>query len=849
MPDLAGEGRRRRRIRIEVLGPFRVLDDEGRPLEIPRGKLTGLLAYLAVETHGVERDSLEAMFWPDASPAARRQSLRQALYSLRKILDLDPFVVEERVRLDEALCRIDYREFRDTLWRDDPERCLAAVRGIPFTDVPPDVSVAFEHWLERRRADAMQRLARLAEGLGREALDEGDEATVRRTLRLGIRAGLKEDALTAAIYGPHGPRPSWAAATVGVSGLETLVYRARSGLPSMVALVLETTQGWAGRAVSNRVAELPPEGRPALLALARGDGEGEEVAEVLAGLLELPGGAAVRERTVEVVQRLRSVDGMVELEERRAEVEAALADALDAVLHEQALILTLGATGIRYYTAGLLARAMALQGGEGLTVIVAGGSEQDLSALPAQTLVQTARELRHVREIGGMDADKGRARPVADGLPADHPSVAPDGGDDPRGGETPVASRGQGTGDGPAGGDDPVGGEKPRGGEVSQGGEIPWGGGVPWRGGPSWSRGRAALLGAAILVLVAAGVSMLLPGEAGPLTSYDIVFCSPRSGIPQYYLWSSQTGVVERFSADTAAYVVRDGQALCRGETVVASADSVRLAVRSGAGFGWRSYPYVRSRRDLVADGPLIAPSDMPVPPLFVGEGSRILQHEPSGGWRAIDLAGGETTPLRLLQADDRLSSWTGPWVVFGRAGVNGSQDLFRVHTRSGAVERLTSGPLDQSWGTVRNDSLLFAQGPMGDAEDGSLEIVLRDLRTGEETRLTHNDWNDYEVRWSPTGRHICWQAEELGHYQSEIMVMDLRAGRSWNLSRSPGRDFQCRFTPDGRAVVYRSLRTGDADLIIQPVEGGPAENLTFFAGEDVLAGFVGNGGQGRAIR
>lgn len=796
MSGLTGESPGPPSIRIEVLGPFRVLDDEGMPLEIPRGKLTGLLAYLAVETHGVERDSLEAVLWPDASPRARRHSLRQALYSLRKALGVDPFVVEERVRLDEGVCSVDYREFRDTLWRDDPERCLAVVRGIPFTDVPPDLSVAFEHWLERRRADALQRLARLAEALGRDALEAGDEVTVRRTLRLGVRAGLKEDALTAAIYGPHAPRPSWAAATVGASGLETMVYRARAGLPSMVALVLETTDGWAGRALANRVAELPAEGRPALVVLERGDGEGYGLASLLTDLLDLPGGAAVREGTLEAVRALRGGEGMTDVEEGRTEVEAALADALDAVLHEQALILTVRATDLGFHAAGFLARAMALQGGEGLTVVVVGESEQDLSALPVHTLVQAGRELRHVREIGGPDARRGGTRlPPPPGVSSsDVGSTDEDGTRDEEGAATaPTSGR------------------------------------------------HVAILAAVALVLFMVGARVVLSGEDGPLTSYDVLFCSARSGIPQYYRWSARTSVVERFSPDTAAYLLQDGATRCRGETVVGSGDSVRLAVRSGERFGWRSYPDVQSRGYLAAAGTLAAPSDEPVPPVFVGEGDEVLQYDPGRGWRVVDLAAGATTPLRLLRADDRLLSWTGAWVVFGRIGVDGTQDLFRIHTRSGEVERLTNGPLDESWGTVRNDSLLFARGRMGDAEDGSLELVLRDLRTGEETRLTDNDWNDYEVRWSPTGRHICWQSEELGHYQSEIMVMDLSSRRSWNLSRSPGRDFMCRFTPDGRAVVYRSLRTGDTDLIIQPVTRGPAENLTFFAGEDVLGGFVGS--------
>lgn len=578
---MTGESPGRSPIRIEVLGPFRVLDGEGIPVEIPRGKLTGLLAYLAVETHGVERDSLEAVLWPDASPRARRHSLRQALYSLRKALDVDPFVVEERVRLDDAVCSIDYREFRDTLWRDDPERCLALVRGIPFTDVPPDLSVAFEHWLERRRADALQRLARLAEALGREALEAGDEVTVRRTLRLGVRAGLKEDALTAAIYGPHAPRPSWAAATVGASGLETLVYRARGGLPSMVALVLETTDGWARRALTNRVAELPVEGRPALVVLERGDGEGDELATLLADLLELPGGAAVREGTVGAVHRLRTAEGLAGVEEGRADVEAALADALDAVLHEQALVLMVRVADLRFHTAGFLARAMALQGGEGLTVAVVGESEQGLSALPVQALVQAGRELRHVREIGGPDAPRGGTRPSP-----------------------------------------PPGTSSSDGGSTAEEGTAA----------SARSRRHVAILAAAALVLFMVGARVVLSGEDGPLTSYDVLFCSARSGIPQYYRWSARTSVVERFSLDTAAYLVQDGATRCRGETVVGSGDSVRLAGRSGERFGWRSHPDVRSRGDLAAAGTLAAPSDEPAPPVFVGEGDEVLQYDSGRG-------------------------------------------------------------------------------------------------------------------------------------------------------------------------------------------------------------------------
>jgi len=360
-------------------------------------------------------------------------------------------------------------------------------------------------------------------------------------------------------------------------------------------------------------------------------------------------------------------------------------------------------------------------------------------------------------------------------------------------------------------------------------------------------------LTAAAFAVGAAGLKFVTsappPAPTGPLTDYDILFCSARSGAFQYYRWSADTEIVERVTADTAAWAVHaEVGPHCFGlGTSSPDGDSLYLLVStggplSGGGRGQiRAYPNTQTRGDLrgtlVVDGtgsligPVLSPGQTRLLDMLLLEDGSV-EH---GG---LDLTDRTRTALPS-QHWTALNHHTGTHVLALARRPDEGVDYFRIEARTGAGERLTDSPVDKAWATLRGDSLLFGQGRGGDDEDGSLELVLRHLASGEEERLTDNDWNDYEVQWSPDGRHICWQSEEFGHYQSEIMVMDLRTHRSWNLSRSPGRDFECVFTPDGRAVVYQSLRTGDTDLIIQPVGGGEAVNLSFYPGIDRIAGFV----------
>src|SRR5262249_13620073 len=80
------------RLRLKVLGGFEARIGSGQPRDIPTRKTRALLAYLAVPAGRAHtRDKLTGLLWSDRGDEQARNSLRQALTELGRILaDVDP---------------------------------------------------------------------------------------------------------------------------------------------------------------------------------------------------------------------------------------------------------------------------------------------------------------------------------------------------------------------------------------------------------------------------------------------------------------------------------------------------------------------------------------------------------------------------------------------------------------------------------------------------------------------------------------------------------------------------------------------------------------------------------------
>jgi DNA-binding SARP family transcriptional activator len=145
-------------IRLRVLGGFSLLlDRTGAPVSGLRPRVLALLTLLVGHrSEGISRDKLLAYLWPDSDGVHARNSLKQALFSLRHAFDCQLLVSDSGfLRLDRSAADVDLWEFESTL-AAGKETLAVSLYGGPFLDGFYITGLAeFERWVETKR----QRLA------------------------------------------------------------------------------------------------------------------------------------------------------------------------------------------------------------------------------------------------------------------------------------------------------------------------------------------------------------------------------------------------------------------------------------------------------------------------------------------------------------------------------------------------------------------------------------------------------------------------------------------------------------------------------------------------------------------
>jgi DNA-binding SARP family transcriptional activator len=148
------------RLTLTLLGGFRAQLGTGATLSLPSKKSQALLAYLAVcQARRTTRDSLADLLWGDTGEVQARQSLRQALAGLRRVLPrTKPAIVvadHQAIALNAAATDVDALRFERLVSQARPEALQEAValfRG----DLLEGLRLKeprFEEWL---RADASE---------------------------------------------------------------------------------------------------------------------------------------------------------------------------------------------------------------------------------------------------------------------------------------------------------------------------------------------------------------------------------------------------------------------------------------------------------------------------------------------------------------------------------------------------------------------------------------------------------------------------------------------------------------------------------------------------------------------
>jgi DNA-binding SARP family transcriptional activator len=182
---------------LALLGRFELTGPDG-IVDMPGGKLAGLLAYLACTAPRPQsRDKLATLLWGSYFDTQAKQNLRQALARLRRILGDSLETDAEAVWLRAAAIDCDVSRF-EMLVRDGSRDALSAAADLYHGRLIDDITVREEVWSEWVAAER-ERLSDLAVGalvqLGEQELTAG---RAEHALKAGRRAiafnNLREDA-------------------------------------------------------------------------------------------------------------------------------------------------------------------------------------------------------------------------------------------------------------------------------------------------------------------------------------------------------------------------------------------------------------------------------------------------------------------------------------------------------------------------------------------------------------------------------------------------------------------------------------------------------------------------------
>jgi DNA-binding SARP family transcriptional activator len=160
-------------LQLVLLGGFQARA-AGQEIDIPGRKERALLAFLAMPSgEPRSRDKLAGLLWSDRADSQARDSLKQAIFKLRKALDgVQPgplFADRDSLRLDQAGVAVDVAEFERLIGEGSIEslnRATALYRG-DLLDGLDLRDAAFDDWLlverQRLRDLAREALAKLVD--------------------------------------------------------------------------------------------------------------------------------------------------------------------------------------------------------------------------------------------------------------------------------------------------------------------------------------------------------------------------------------------------------------------------------------------------------------------------------------------------------------------------------------------------------------------------------------------------------------------------------------------------------------------------------------------------------------
>ena len=167
-----------------------------------------------------------------------------------------------------------------------------------------------------------------------------------------------------------------------------------------------------------------------------------------------------------------------------------------------------------------------------------------------------------------------------------------------------------------------------------------------------------------------------------------------------------------------------------------------------------------------------------------------------------LDRRTGRTRSYASSPAAEWLASYSadGKWILFNSTR-SGSSDLYRVRRSDGRIEQVTSDPRYEAHAHYfgRDGKLIFHRQTDGDNYD----IVIRDVRTGQERLIGATPAEEAYPAVSPDGRWIAFSAVTGSGAEPHLFIMRADGSGRRQLTNDSAKDAYSAWAPNGRALHF----------------------------------------------
>ncbi len=191
-----------------------------------------------------------------------------------------------------------------------------------------------------------------------------------------------------------------------------------------------------------------------------------------------------------------------------------------------------------------------------------------------------------------------------------------------------------------------------------------------------------------------------------------------------------------------------------------------------------------------------------------------------------FERATGELQPVASHDEWDWLPSYSpdGRFILFNSYRVDGQSDIHVFEKSTRTLRRLTEYPGYDAHAQYSPDGerIVFNR-QRGMREDGGhvFDLIVIDVKTGQETRLTDGEYEEVYPAWGPNGRHIVYSSDIDGqHGKLNLYILGPGGKGVSRLTEGDWKDSYAFWTRDGAFIYFNSDRSGATNIYRLPMDG-----------------------------